>query len=247
MVRYKDHVWKQLHVSAACLQLLSERIGWMMWTGHRTTVCLLKQHRLDAEKQKETRNKSIAEYNSSGDQLKKHILNIYSIAGWLDWIADVRKWSNLFCIYWSDLKSGSRYFALLTGFTAKCKHHTNSINNLLHLTCTEINWKSVRHYICWMSLSGFIHKLTFCDMLLRVVTFYTWLLLYVTLLCISQVLLMFPRHTEEAARHWNSIVSWEKCLRLVFKNCVGWVHVDLNTFSGDMPRPLLSGVSLAEL
>lgn len=71
---------------------------------------------------------------------------------------------------------------------------------------------------------------------------------YVTsILCDSSLHFPLLLPMFHAVRHWNSIVSWEKCLGLVFKSCVGWEHVDLNTFSGDMPWPLLSGVSLAEL
>lgn len=99
-----------------------------------------------------------------------------------------------------------------------------------------------------ISLPCSTHLLTFCTLApARCRLSYVTSIVCDSSLYFSLLLLMFPCHTEHAARHWNSIVSWGKCLRLVFKSCVGWEHVDLNTFSRDMPWPLLSGVSLAEL
>lgn len=61
---------------------------------------------------------------------------------------------------------------------------------------------------------------------------------------------LFLCSAAKRGAHWGAgapLFLGKNCPRLVLKRCAGWEHVDLNTFSGDMPRPLLSGVSLGEL
>lgn len=61
---------------------------------------------------------------------------------------------------------------------------------------------------------------------------------------------LFLCSSAKRSAHWGAgapLFLGKNCPRLVLKRCAGWEHVDLNTFSGDMPRPLLSGVSLGEL